>query len=152
MRRHIEQVDGATGEVLDGVLAWVARRPSPAFGQRWFMASQDALDWLVTHPELSRGEVMRVFFAIVAQLDFENYFRVAQIDVAKKLGMQRTHVCRAFKTLVKHGALLEGPRSGSVRTYRLNPTIAWKGRTTEHKRELERIRKGNVVAFPGISL
>nr|WP_185160961.1 MarR family transcriptional regulator [Escherichia coli] len=45
---------------------------------------------------------MRVLMALLAELDYENYIQVAQMDIAEALNMQKTNVSRAVKTLAPY--------------------------------------------------
>src|SRR5690606_14850735 len=76
----------------------------------------------------------------LARLDFENLLSVSQSDIAKELGMHRQHVQRSVKTLIKHGVVIEGPRVGQARTYRLNPHVGWRGSAKGHVAALDEYR------------
>ncbi|WP_241627763.1 helix-turn-helix transcriptional regulator [Rosenbergiella epipactidis] len=80
---------------------------------------------------------MRVLMALLADLDYENYIQVAQMDIAEALNMQKTNVSRAVKNLLEFGIVIEGPKIGRSKTYRLNPQFGWKGTVTNHKRALK---------------
>lgn len=80
---------------------------------------------------------MRVLMALLAELDYENYIQVAQIDIAESLNMQKTHVSRAVKNLLEFGIVIEGPKIGRSKTYRLNPQFGWKGTVTNHQKALK---------------
>jgi len=80
---------------------------------------------------------MRVLMALLADLDYENYIQVAQMDIAEALNMQKTNVSRAVKNLLEFGIVIEGPKIGRSKTYRLNPQFGWKGTVTNHKKALK---------------
>lgn len=80
---------------------------------------------------------MRVLMALLADLDYENYIQVAQIDIAEALSMQKTHVSRAVKNLLEFGIVIEGPKIGRSKTYRLNPQFGWKGTVSNHQKALK---------------
>lgn len=80
---------------------------------------------------------MRVLMALLADLDYENYIQVAQMDIAEALNMQKTNVSRAVKNLLEVGIVIEGPKIGRSKTYRLNPQFGWKGTVTNHKKALK---------------
>jgi hypothetical protein len=52
MKKQIGHVDLGTGEVLQGVPFWVGVKSSP-YGNRWFMANQDALVAIAKDKELT---------------------------------------------------------------------------------------------------
>ncbi|PHM49104.1 helix-turn-helix domain-containing protein [Xenorhabdus sp. KK7.4] len=85
--------------------------------------NQEALKIIAT--ELNH-EQTKVLMILLADLDYENYIQVAQIDVANALKMQKTNVSRAVKNLIEFGVILEGPKIGRSKTYRLNPQFGWK--------------------------
>ena len=95
--------------------------------------NQAALEIIAT--ELSH-EQTRVLMILLSELDYENYIQVAQVDIGEKLKMQKTNVSRAMKNLMQMDVILEGPRIGRSKTYRLNPQFGWKGTVSNHKKAL----------------
>lgn len=96
--------------------------------------NQDAL--LMIANNLNHDQT-RVFLALLADLDYENYIQVPQIEIAKKLEMQKTNVSRAVKGLLELSVILEGPKVGRSKTYRLNPSFGWKGTVSNHSKALK---------------
>ena len=88
---------------------------------------------LITIANELNHDQMRVLMALLAELDYENYIQVAQMDIAEALTMQKTNVSRAVKNLIDFGIILEGPKIGRSKTYRLNPQFGWKGTVSNHK-------------------
>lgn len=131
--RKVTQVDLETGEDLGGFVAVIRPKQKSSF-QRHFTMNQAAL--LTIANELNHDQ-MRVLMALLADLDYENYIQVAQIDIAKALRMQKTHVSRAVKNLIEFGIIIEGPKIGRSRTYRLNPQFGWKGTVSNHRKVLK---------------
>lgn len=131
--RRVTQIDLETGEDLGGFVAVIRPKQKSAF-ERHFTMNQAAL--LLIANELNHDQ-MRVLMALLADLDYENYIQVAQIDIAKALRMQKTHVSRAVKNLIEFGIVLEGPKIGRSKTYRLNPQFGWKGTVSNHKKALK---------------
>ncbi|MDD9849746.1 hypothetical protein BZG30_31430, partial [Escherichia coli] len=84
-----------------------------------------------------KHDQIHVFMALLADLDYENYIQVAQIDIADALKMQKTNVSRAIKNLIDFGIIIEGPRIGRSKTYRLNPQFGWKGTVSNHRKALK---------------
>ena len=74
------------------------------------------------------NEQYRVFLALISKVDFDNYLRISQTEMAKELSMNRPNVARAIKGLCELNIIVEGPRAGLNKTYRLNPYIAHKGK------------------------
>jgi predicted transcriptional regulator len=130
--RRVTQIDLETGEDLGGFVAVVRPKQKSSF-QRHFTMNQAALITIAN--ELNHDQ-MRVLMALLADLDYENYIQVAQIDIANALRMQKTHVSRAVKNLLEFGIILEGPKIGRSKTYRLNPQFGWKGTINNHKKAL----------------
>ena len=119
--RRITQVDQSTGEELGGFVAVIRPKQKSSF-QRHFTMNQAALITIAN--ELNHDQ-MRVLMALLAELDYENYIQVAQIDIAEALTMQKTNVSRAVKNLIDFGIILEGPKIGRSKTNRLNPQFCW---------------------------
>jgi len=131
--RRVTQIDLDTGEDLGGFVAVIRPKSKSSF-QRHFTMNQAAL--LTIANELNHDQ-MRVLMALLADLDYENYIQVAQVDIAEALNMQKTHVSRAVKNLLDFGIVIEGPKIGRSKTYRLNPQFGWKGTVTNHKKALK---------------
>ena len=76
-------------------------------------------------------EDFRVLMALLEQLDYENLITTNQAEIAE-LDMQRQNVQRSIKRLMALGVLLEGPKIGISRSYRLNPEFGWRGSGKNH--------------------
>ena len=143
----VQQLDAETGELMEGCLVYVPYRPKIRRG--WFMAFQDAFIEMSKDRELT-GEVARVLYYFFGKLDFENYIHLSQTEIADALGMQKTHVSRAVKTLCDKGILLKGPKVGRSITYRLNSDYGWKGKVknyeTEQRQRFKLIQGGKDAA------
>lgn len=133
--RQVLSVDAETGEVLEGaVLGMFFPKRQNGFGKGWVAMSQNAM------MELARADLgaqdMRVLFAVLAKLDFENYLLLSIADLAKEIGMQRPHVSASITKLEKLGVLSRGPKAGRSSTFRLNPSFGWKGSASNHQKAL----------------
>jgi aromatic ring-cleaving dioxygenase len=141
--RDITQIDRETGEELGGFVAVIRPKQKSAF-QRHFTMNQAAL--LTIANELNHDQ-MRVLMALLADVDYENYIQIAQIDIATALNMQKTNVSRAIKHLISFEIILEGPKVGRSKTYRLNPHFGWKGTVSNHKKAL--LKKSGLSVIQG---
>jgi hypothetical protein len=130
---RFSQVDESTGEVIGGFVAVIRPKQKSTF-TRHFTMNQEALKIIAT--ELSH-EQTRVLMMLLVELDYENYMQVAQIEIAESLKMHKQHVSRAIKNLIQIGVLLDGPKIGRSKSYRLNPQFGWKGSVTNHKKALK---------------
>ena len=74
------------------------------------------------------NEQYRVFLKLLSKVDFDNYLRISQQDIADELDMKRPNVTKAIKGLKEKNIIVEGPRAGLNKTYRLNPYVAHKGK------------------------
>lgn len=131
--RRLTQIDLETGEDLGGFVAVIRPKQKSSF-ERHFTMNQAALKIIAT--ELNH-EQTKVLMMLLADLDYENYIQVAQIDIAESLKMKKTNVSRAVKNLIEIGIILEGPKIARSKTYRLNPQFGWKGTVTNHKKALK---------------
>ena len=120
-------------------VAYVAPRRRNGFGTGWMAMAQDAFD-LLANANLE-GKDFRVLMKLLARLDFQNLLVLNQADLARELDMHRQHVQRSVKRLIAMGVLLEGPRIGINRSYRLNPNFGWKGTAKNHVIALDQERK-----------
>jgi DNA-binding IclR family transcriptional regulator len=76
------------------------------------------------------GREYRVLAYFMAELDFENFIRVSQTEVAERLGIDRANVSRAVKRFVELDIIHKGPRGPQGWTYQLDPSLGWKGRAS----------------------
>lgn len=97
----------------------------------WFKMFQQALDWL-SEQKLT-GEQLNVLLKLFAKLDFDNYIRVSQKELAAELGMKDSHVSRAIRKLRELDIIFEAPRMGKYKLYRLNPYIGRKGNRNQEE-------------------
>ncbi len=141
MKRHIEQVDAETGEIL-GRMVWVPYKPR--LTERWFMAFQDSFEEIAKDPDMT-GETLRVLMYLYSKLDFENFIQQSQTEIAEGLRMQKTHVSRAMKVLTTKQIVLEGPRVGRSKCFRLNPNYGWKGKV----KTLQEARREQLTVIQG---
>ena len=104
-------------------------------GKDWLALYQDPSLWL--GQQKMTGEQYSVLFALFNKLDFDNFLRVSLKELAELLKMQPAHVSRAMKVLKEKNIIVEGPRAGLNKTYRLNPYIGYKGKN----------RNENILSF-----
>lgn len=150
VQRTLNQIDIDTGEMMkDGFVAYVVPKRKNGFGARWFAMAQDALDVLA---QFTRVEDFRVLMALLKRLDYENLITANQAEISRELGIDRGNVNKAIKRLIKAGAVLEGPKVGTSRTYRLNPSFGWKGSAKNHQKALhERMKATGLKVIKGKS-
>lgn len=96
--------------------------------------NQDALKILANKLNY---EQFRVLMMLLADLDYENYIQITQQSIAESLDMQKSNVSRAVKGLLDLQIVLEGPKVGRSKTYRLNEQFGWKGTISNHKKALK---------------
>lgn len=134
--QDIATCDRKSGEILeDTVLALVHKKSVNGFGKGWLAVNQDALDAFIKAGLTGRD--YEVLFSILKILDFDNYIQLSQADICEKLNMKASNVSASIKKLIKIGALIEGPKIGRAKTYRLDPEFGWKGSAKSHRKALE---------------
>lgn len=141
MKKQIDEINTETGEII-GRMVWMPYRPR--LTERWFMAFQDAFEEIAKDPDMT-GENLRVLMYLYSKLDFENYIQQSQNDIAKALGMRKENVSRAMRTLSGKQIVMEGPRVGRSKCFRLNPNYGWKGKV----RTLQEARKEKLQVIQG---
>ena len=133
MNRHMQQIDHQTGEVVEGFVAYVVPKRKTDF-------RKDGWQWLKKQMMLAQsnltGNDMKVMWAMLARLDYENLIQVNQAEVSEQVGMNRHNVNRSIKKLIELGVILEGVKIGISRSYRLNPNFGWKGSAKGHREAL----------------
>ena len=114
MNRHMQQIDHQTGEVVEGFVAYVVPKRKTDF-------RKDGWQWLkqmmLAQSNLT-GNDMKVMWAMLARLDYENLIQVNQAEVSEQVGMNRHNVNRSIKKLIELGVILEGVKIGISRSYR----------------------------------
>ena len=113
MNRHMQQIDHQTGEVVEGFVAYVVPKRKNGFQKGWMAMAQDAM-MMLAQSNLT-GNDMKVMWAMLARLDYENLIQVNQAEVAEEIGMVKI---------------------GISRSYRLNPNFGWKGSAKGHREAL----------------
>lgn len=145
--KRIDQIDTDTGEVIGGFVAVIQPKRRNSF-DGWFAMNQNALRELRSAG--LHGRDYEVLFALLEVLDFENLIQVSQADIAKELKMKPPHLSRSIKSLIDLGVLLEGPKIGRSKSYRLNPGFGWKGSATNHNKAVrERMRAAGLSVLKG---
>ena len=134
MNRHMQQIDQQTGEVIEGFVAYVVPKRKNGFQKGWMAMAQEAM-MMLAQSNLT-GNDMKVMWAMLARLDYENLIQVNQAEVAEQVGMNRHNVNRSITKLIELGVVLEGVKIGISRSYRLNPNFGWKGSAKGHREAL----------------
>ena len=110
------------------------------------MAFQDTFEELAKDPDMT-GENYKVLFYLYSKLDFENFIQQSQKEIGEGLGIRTEHISRAMKMLIQKQIVLEGPKVGRSKCYRLNPNYGWKGKVKtlqEHRREQFQVIQGGI--------
>jgi len=148
MTRRIDQIDTETGELIGGFVAVIQPKRRNGFGDGWIAMSQTAMTAI--RKAGLQGRDYEVLFALLEVLDFENLIQVSQVDLAEELGMHKPHLSRSIKRMVDIGILLEGPKIGRSKTFRLNPSFGWKGSAKGHTDALkERMKAAGLSVVKG---
>ena len=137
--KKISFVDKETGEYFESTVAVIQPRRRNGFQSGgWAAMAQTALEYLAANRKVLGEEGFAVFMSLAAQMDMENYIQINQTKVGQALGMRQSNVNRAIRRLVDLGVVLQGPKVGRSRTYRLNPHVGWKGSAAKHREEVRR--------------
>lgn len=132
---QLGQVDLSTGELLEGAtLAVFYPKRKNGFTTGWFAMAQEPLMKLA-QADLGK-EAMRVLFAVLAKLDYENWISINQAELGRQLSIKPSNMSRAIARLVLEGVLLAGPKLQAKGTYSLNPRYGWKGSAKGHQQAL----------------
>ena len=131
----MQQIDHQTGEVVEGFVAYVVPKRKNGFQKGWMAMAQEAM-MMLAQSNLT-GNDMKVMWAMLARLDYENLIQVNQAEVH--------NVNRSIKKLIELGVILEGVKIGISRSYRLNPNFGWKGSAKGHREALHEHFEGYQV-------
>lgn len=139
--KRLGMIDLDTGEVFeDGVPVWVQAKVR--WREDFVMTFQDAVLQISEDRDMTQ-QMLRVWLHMLARISFENWVTIPQIEMAKRLGMQKADVSRAIKSLIEKGLVLRGPKIGRTSAYKLNSHYAWKGKTSN----LSKDRMGQLKDF-----
>lgn len=143
----LQTIDIETGEQLSGTVVLIPQKRKNEFHEGWVAMSQPAMQLF---SQIRSLETQRVLWSLLARLDYENYVLVNQSEIADSLAMKKPNFSRAMKNLVDLAVLLPGPKVGTCKTYRLNPSHGWKGTTTNHSKALdERLKAKGMSVIEG---
>jgi DNA-binding transcriptional ArsR family regulator len=143
-QREVGSIDLETGEILPHVLVAMQQKIPNGFAEGWVAMAQSAADLFAG---IKNTDDHRVLWMLLAQLNFENDIRIEQSAIAEKLGMQRPNVSRSIKRLQELGIIVEGPKVGRSRTYKLNPAYGWKGSSANHQKALRTAEKAKAAGL-----
>ena len=93
-------------------------------------AFQEGLSEIICDRDLS-GEDVRVFFGIVANLEYENIFRMPLALLSRELGIDRSNISKSVSKLVQKNYLMKIDSQGRVNHYMADPRIAFKSRASK---------------------
>jgi len=144
-QRELGSVDLETGEILPHVLVAMPQKIPNGFAEGWVAMAQEPMVELAVN--IKSVDDWRVLSVLLGYLDFENHIRIEQTAVAEKLGMHRQNVNKAIKRLLALGVVVEGPKVGRSRTYRLNPAYGWKGSSANHQKALRTAEKAKAAGL-----
>lgn len=145
-RKKIGQIDMETGEVLGEVVAYLPTRVKNGFTEGWSAMARGVGTLFAKNRTFLGQEGLALIFLLLDKLEFENHLTINQAAIGRELGMHRQHVQRSLKRLMELGALIEGPKLGQNRTYRLNPNFAWRGSAENHLKALAEYREQRMLA------
>ena len=142
------QVDLSTGQMLEGAqLALIFPKRRNGFQEGWVAVAQGPMKALA-RADLG-DEARRVLFAILGDLDFQNWININQAQLAAEIGLERQNFGRGLKRLIAEEVVLEGPKVGRNGTYRLNPHFGWRGSAKGHVDALqERMKARGMSVVP----
>ena len=92
----------------------------------WMASFQNGLIWL--SKQNLTGMDLKILLMIMGKLDFQNYLRISQKELAAEMGIDKGNISRAIKKFCNMNILFTGPMAGRHNTYRLNPNIGHKGK------------------------
>jgi hypothetical protein len=140
IRKSMELVNPSTGETmavlpqhdLDELRSRAGLRPYGRLEGGYVAMFQEISVAMGCDKRLT-GEDRAVFQVLLGQVKADNFIYVSQVELAKLMQMQKQHVSRAIIHLVQLEYLIEGPRLGRSKIYKLNPHVGWKGPALNHK-------------------
>lgn len=132
------QIDAETGELAQGFVAYIAPKRKNGFSKEGWLAMAQGMAMVnLAKSEKMDGEAFRVFLALCAFLEYENFILTPQAEMAEKIGMAKSNFNRALKKLLEEGVVERGPKVGRMVSLKFNPEYAWKGSAKGHQEALQ---------------
>lgn len=131
-------VNNQTGESIVGRVAIIPTKKKSPFGKDFLVMSQHAILEILKMKNDGKitGRDFDVLMFCATILDYENLVQLPYRIIEDQLGIKKPHISRSMKKLVELEILIEGPKIGQSKTYKLNPGIAWKGSSKNHKKAI----------------
>lgn len=107
------------------VQGYIVKKRENLLGRNWVVMYQSAMVWL-SQQDMT-GEQYKVLMYLLGKLDWDNYLMLSRQDIAENTGLKPTAVSRAMKRLKELGIIMEGPKAGYYKTYRVNPYMMYRG-------------------------
>ncbi len=79
------------------------------------------------------GNDLRVFLAILANVEFENIFNLSQQELSDQLEIHRPAIAKSLKKLISKGYLQIIDTAGRKNIYMVNPHIVFRSRAKNYK-------------------
>lgn len=149
--RRLDVTDRDTGEVVgstDFTVREVRRRVAPQGEFALMIQDAHARAFMQMMGRDLSGPALRVFWALLAHLDYGNLTHISQEEIGEFLGMARPNVSRALAELSRQGVLRpsKNPHDKRVRDYSVHPALVWKGSASERKAALLAFKPKGVEA------
>ena len=108
------------------VLLHVAKKHIATDLGGWFVQWQETTMNLAQNKEMTLTD-WRVLAVLQAKLDFDNWIRLSQTEIGKTIDVAQPNVSKSMTRLIDLKVIIPGPSTRNVRTFRLNPDLAFKG-------------------------
>lgn len=143
-KRKVRVIDAETGEdIVGGLPVWMPGSRYKPYGDLAMTISQEGID-VIARCKALKGEHLRVFLAMLADMNRDGYVFITQKRIEEKTGIKQPNVANAIKKLRELGIIERGkPKLGNVRCYRINPEYGWKGKLYDLAEELKKRAKEN---------
>jgi Fic family protein len=79
------------------------------------------------------GQDWRVLALCLANMEFENILDISQSEMEKLLQVKQTNISKSMKKLISLGCLRIEDKRGKQNIYLINPYLAFKSRSYNHK-------------------
>lgn len=76
------------------------------------------------------GQDFRVLIACISEMEYENFLRKSQRELAEILDMKQQHVAKSIKKLIEKGHIKVVDRAGRLNIYKLSPYLVLKSRAS----------------------
>ena len=145
--------DDETGDRINVVVYKPKDKRVPESLGQW------TISWAEAHVILAKDKRLNLTDRCVLELlrgvlDYDNWIKISLSEMSDLIDIHRAHIHKSMQKLIASGYVLTGPPVKSILTYRLSPSIAYKGslaNAAQERRKALKVIKGGKSDTPTVN-